>query len=160
MAFWAQYGRGRMIKSKLLFSSNTMKICYECGRVSSGEPLFCNSCGRSYDVKLCPRLHPNGRNADVCSQCGSRDLSTPQPRVSLWWRVMESLLKFLIGFLLVCLSLLFAIALLKGLLSQPQMLNGLIALGVLLAILWWLWSPEWFRKFVWHLIRRKKQEEE
>ena len=69
------------------FYRNTMKYCYECGRVTAGEPLFCQFCGRTYNVKLCPRLHVNPRFAEVCSQCGSRDLSTPQPKVSVWWRI-------------------------------------------------------------------------
>ena len=82
-----------------------MKHCYHCGRVTSGEPLFCNSCGRSYDVKLCPRLHVNPRYATVCSQCGSRELSTPQPKVSLWWKVLGFVLQILCGIVLVYLSL-------------------------------------------------------
>jgi hypothetical protein len=61
-----------------------MKYCHHCGRLTSGEPMFCQFCGRSYDVKLCPRLHANPRWAEVCSQCGSRELSTPQPKVSFW----------------------------------------------------------------------------
>ena len=63
-----------------------MKYCYHCGHMTAGEPLFCDHCGRSYDVKLCPRLHPNPRGAEVCSQCGSRELSTPQPKIPMSWQ--------------------------------------------------------------------------
>ncbi len=80
-----------------------MKYCYECGRITAGEPLFCNFCGRSYNVKLCPRHHPNPRIAEVCSQCGSRELSTPQPKVSIGWWLLEGLVRVFLGaFLVVC----------------------------------------------------------
>src|SRR6267378_3273322 len=82
-----------------------MKYCYACGHTTGGEPLFCNSCGRSYDVKLCPRLHVNPRLAEACSQCGTRDLSTPQPKVALRWRVFAFLGQWLFAAILFLLSL-------------------------------------------------------
>ena len=78
-----------------------MKYCYQCGKLTAGEPLFCNFCGRSYDVKLCPRQHPNSRVAEVCSQCGSRELSMPQLRVPIRWRVIAFLLNVLVRILIV-----------------------------------------------------------
>jgi len=39
-----------------------MKYCYQCGKLTNGDPAFCNHCGRSYDVKLCPRMHQNPIN--------------------------------------------------------------------------------------------------
>jgi hypothetical protein len=74
-----------------------MKYCYECGHVTAGEPLFCQFCGHTYDVKLCPRMHANPRFAEVCSQCGSRDFSIPQPKVSLAWRIGAVLVRILLG---------------------------------------------------------------
>jgi RNA polymerase subunit RPABC4/transcription elongation factor Spt4 len=132
-----------------------MKYCYECGRMTPGEPIFCNFCGRSYDVKLCPRLHPNSRIAEVCSQCGSRDLSTPQPKVSLWWRFVGWLVRVLVGMLLGCLSIL----LLLTALLRPGVQNALLALGIVLAVLWWFWSqlPDWFRKLVRKSFERKRR---
>jgi len=132
-----------------------MKYCYECGRMTAGKPIFCNLCGRSYDVKMCPRLHPNPRIAEVCSQCGSHDLSIPQPRVSIWWRVLEWLARVLTGALLGCLSLLG----LLHLLLRPEVQNGLFVLGILFGILWCLWSqmPNWFRKFVRRSFERKRK---
>jgi RNA polymerase subunit RPABC4/transcription elongation factor Spt4 len=131
-----------------------MKFCYQCGRMTPGEPLFCSSCGRSYDVKLCPRLHASSRSAEVCSQCGSRELSIPQPRVSVWWRVLEFLAKVFFGVFLVYLTLAGFVALLK----TPQFQNALIVFGILIGLLWWLWSllPEWFRKLVRRSITRKE----
>src|ERR1700738_624453 len=61
-----------------------MKYCYNCNRATIREPLFCNFCGRSYNIKLCPKLHVNPRNAEPCSHCGSRELSLPQPKVPFW----------------------------------------------------------------------------
>ena len=130
-----------------------MKYCYECGHLTSVEPLFCHHCGHSYNVKLCPRQHINPRFAQVCSQCGSRDLSTPQPRVSFWWRIGAFLLKVLLGALLVCASL----SLLAALLSVQEVQNGLIAIGLLIVALWTLWSmlPDWLRKVIHWALKRK-----
>jgi predicted amidophosphoribosyltransferase len=135
-----------------------MKFCYQCGRVTAGEPLFCSSCARSYDVKLCPRLHRNPRYAEVCSQCGSRELSTPQPRVSVWWRVLEFLARVFFGTFLVYLSLAFLLALLR----RTEVQGGLVIVVVLLGLLWWLWSllPEWFRKLVRRSHGRKERNHE
>lgn len=135
-----------------------MKYCYHCGRLTSGEPVFCQFCGRSYDVKLCPRLHANPRFAEVCSQCGSRELSTPQPKVSSWWKVLEFLLRILFGIVLVYLSL----SLLVEGLKSPVVQAGLVLLGLLLLVLWALWMmlPEWFRKFVHRHVMRKERRHE
>jgi hypothetical protein len=135
-----------------------MKFCYQCGRASAGEPLFCSKCGRSYDVRLCPRLHRNSRFAKVCSQCGSRELSQAQVQVSFWWKVLEFLVRAGFGVLLVFLTLAGFVALIR--IREVQ--SGLIALGILLGILWWLWSllPEWFRKLVSRSPRRKEQSHE
>ena len=135
-----------------------MKFCYQCGRMTPGEPLYCNFCGRSYDVKLCPRAHVNPRNAEVCSQCGSREFSTPQPKVSVWWKVLELLAKVVLGVFLVYLSLAGSMALL----GTPQFQTALIVFGILMGLLWWLWSllPEWFRKLIRRSIRRKERSHE
>jgi len=135
-----------------------MKHCYHCGRVTSGEPLFCNSCGRSYDVKLCPRLHANPRYATVCSQCGSRELSTPQPKVSLWWKAFGFVLQIVCGIVLVYLSLSFLVDLLKS----PMVQAGLLGLGLLLLVMWALWAmlPEWFRKLIGRVLKRKERHRE
>src|SRR5262249_52742165 len=70
-----------------------MKHCYHRGRFTGGkDPLFCQNCGRSYDVRLCPRHHANPRSAEFCSQCGSPKLSVPQPKVFFGWKVVEFLI--------------------------------------------------------------------
>ena len=135
-----------------------MRHCYHCGRVTSGEPLFCNFCGRSYDLKLCPRLHANPRYATVCSQCGSRELSTPQPKVSLWWKVLGFLMQVVCGVVLVYLSISFLVDLLK----TPMVQAGLLGLGLLLLIMWALWMmlPEWFRRLIGRVLTRKEPHHE
>jgi RNA polymerase subunit RPABC4/transcription elongation factor Spt4 len=135
-----------------------MKHCYHCGRITAGDPLFCNSCGRTFDRKLCPRLHPNPRSAEICSRCGSRELSSPQPKVSAGWQVLEWLTRTVLGAFLVFLAVFLVYAFLKGALGTPGVLDGLILLGCLVAVLTWMWSkvPEWFRKFIQKQLRRKK----
>ncbi len=135
-----------------------MKYCYQCGRMTAGKPLFCSSCGRSYDVKLCPRLHVSPRYVEVCSQCGSRELSTPQPKVSFWWRVAEFLAKVVVGIFLLYVSL----AALVAALQRPEVQSGLIGLAIVFGLFWWLWSelPEWFRKLVRRRLKRKERSHE
>ena len=121
-----------------------MKYCYGCGRITAGEPLFCQFCGRTYDVKLCPRMHANPRVAEVCSQCGSRDFSTPQPRVSPMWRALGFVGRVIIGSLLAYV----VIAGLIELFTSPKALNALLSLAFLGIALWVLWGmlPNWLRK--------------
>jgi len=135
-----------------------MKYCFACGHVTTGQPFFCSSCGCSYDVKLCPRKHVSPRFADVCSQCGSRELSMPQPKVSIWWKVTEFFIRALLGILLVLLSVGVLIVLLRSSAGQAM----LVVLVFLIAALWafWIMLPEWFRKFVHWLIKRRTDRDE
>lgn len=115
----------------------SMRYCYNCHRVTPGEPLFCNSCGRSYDAKLCPHRHVNPRPAEVCSQCGSRDLSTPQPRPPLWLAPLLWLLTITPGILLLFLSFALLMAFVQALVSSQQLLFEFMVLALLLGVLWW-----------------------
>lgn len=139
-----------------------MKYCFECGRITWGEPLFCNFCGRSYDVKLCPRLHVNARIASVCRECGSHDLSTPQPRVSFLWKVIAYLIRIVLGALLVWLSLAILMPIGKELLMRPEVQAGTVLLGLLLVGLWFSWAmlPDWIRKIVRRLLQKKERRDE
>jgi hypothetical protein len=132
-----------------------MKYCYQCGRMTSGEPLFCTFCGCSYDVKLCPRMHTNPRYAEVCSQCGSREFSTPQPKVPFRWRAFSLLAKIVVGIFLLYASFAAVVALL----ARPETQGALVGLGILVALLWWLWAelPDWIRKLVRRSLRRKER---
>ena len=135
-----------------------MKYCYQCGKMTAGEALFCGSCGRSYDVKLCPRLHMNPRGAEVCSKCGSRELSTPQPKIPMSWRLLAIVARLGLGLVLFYLSLSLVIALVRS----PEVERTLVALGLLLACLWWLWSklPDWLQDLIRALWKRKENKDE
>jgi RNA polymerase subunit RPABC4/transcription elongation factor Spt4 len=135
-----------------------MKYCFNCNRITPGEPLFCNACGRSYNVKLCPRRHVNPRNAEACSQCGSRDLSTPQPRVPWWAPVLEFLFSLIPGVVLGFVSLVVIVLGVNALVQRPDLLLAVVLLLIPLGILWGIWSqlPQWFRTAIYKMLRRRR----
>ena len=127
-----------------------MRYCYSCGHTTGGEPWFCNSCGRSYDVKLCQKLHVNPRTAQACSHCGSRDLSTPQPKVPLSWRLLAFLAQILWGLVLLCLSVPVVIEFLTDLRMHAKINDRLLLVAFPLAILWSAWTvlPACLRRII------------
>lgn len=133
-----------------------MHYCNQCHKITPGEPMFCNFCGRSYDFKLCPHRHPNPRNAEVCNQCGSRELSQPHPRVSLWLRPLLLILSLLPGLLLATVSIAFVFALVRLLLTDQQIQFQALMAGLMLAFLWYLYMhlPVFLRRFLTRLFRR------
>jgi len=138
-----------------------MRYCNQCHRITPGEPLFCNFCGRSYNLKLCPHRHPNPRNAETCSQCGSRDLSMPHPRVPLWQAPLLLLLSALPGLVLIGVTLLFLIGLVNALASSPQLLLQFMLVGLMLAFLWYLYMhlPSFLRRFLTRLFSRSQRDD-
>ena len=136
----------------------SLAYCYNCGKFTAGDPLFCGTCGRSYDVKLCPRLHRNPRGAEVCSKCGSRDLSTPQPKIPMSWRLLALVVKLGVGLLLFYASLSLLIALVR----TPAFQQLLVIFGFLLCGLWYLYSklPDWLQNFLRSLWKRKGNKDE
>ena len=134
-----------------------MRYCNHCHRITTGEALFCNFCGRSYDIRLCPHRHPNPRAAEICSQCGSRELSTPHPKAPFFLAPLVVLLSALPGLVLLSLSALFLLGLVRALVSSQQMLFQFLLLGGLLAGLWWLYLqlPGWLRRGLSKLFGRK-----
>jgi DNA-directed RNA polymerase subunit RPC12/RpoP len=107
-----------------------MKYCYHCGHTTGGKPLYCNSCGRTYDVKLCPKLHVNPRLANACSSCGSRVLSTPQPKVPIRWRVAQWVVQIVSAIVLICL-----IGVIHKMTGSPKVL--LLGIAILSSV-WWI----------------------
>ena len=138
-----------------------MKYCYNCNRVTIGEPFFCNFCGRSYDIKLCPRLHVNPRNAEACSRCGSRELSTPQPKVPFWATFLLFFLSLIPGLLLAIISIAAVLFFVQHLLNSPDMVLALAILQVLLGTLWWGWTqiPLFFREAIHKMLQRRRNDE-
>ena len=137
-----------------------MKYCFNCNRVTIGDPLFCNFCGKTYNIKLCPRLHVNPRSADVCSQCGSRDLSAPQPKVPFWGRVLVVLITFVLWVVILSLTVLLVVVFLRQVFSSTDILADLIGIGIILALMWWIWMqiPLWIRKTMFRLIKGKDKD--
>jgi hypothetical protein len=127
--------------------------------MTPGQPLFCNSCGRSYDVKLCPRRHANPRTAEACSQCGSRDLSTPQPRRPGWATPLGFLLSIIPGAFLSVASVVVLLTAIVAILQRPDMIVALVLLAIPFGILWAIWTqiPVWFRGWIYRLIKQRRE---
>lgn len=136
-----------------------MKFCYECGRTTPGEPRFCNACGRSYDLKFCPRFHANQRSAEACAQCGSRELSRPQPKLSAGWRLLEWLVMALTGIPLAILTAILGLGVLVALIQGRRGKEVLLLSASLLTLLWSLWTylPHCFRRLVRKSFLRRKR---
>jgi len=137
-----------------------MRYCPQCKRLTAGDPLYCNHCGSTYDAKLCPARHLNHRNAEVCAQCGSRDLSMPAPRMSLWLRPVLFILALLPGVLLALLLLLVVLAMFQQIATNGQIQAQLVILLLLLAILWWFYIhlPKFIQKALRSLWSNKKKD--
>lgn len=128
-----------------------MRFCPQCYRLTTGDPLYCNHCGSTYDAKLCPARHLNPRNAEVCAQCGSRDLSAPAPRLPLWLRPVLFALSLLPGVLLALLLILVAVGIVNQIATNGQIQAQLLILFLLLALLWWMYIH--LPKFIQNLLR-------
>ncbi len=139
-----------------------MQYCYNCNRVTIGEPLFCNFCGRSYNIKLCQKLHVNPRNAEACSRCGSRDLSTPQPKVPFWATFLLVVLSLIPGLVLAVFSIVAIRFFIKHFLNSPDILLALTVLQMTLGMLWWGWTeiPLFFREKIHKMLQRRNNGED
>ena len=116
-----------------------MKYCHSCHRLSAGDPPFCNSCSSSFNVRLCPRQHINSRSATACSQCGSKDLSQPAPKIPILFRLLLPLLRLMPGIILLGSLIIFFGVFAKKLLEDPNHLLPLMCIGFLLSALLALW---------------------
>ena len=117
-----------------------MRYCIQCRQLTAGSPLFCTFCGRTYDVRLCPRLHPNPRIAEVCTECGSRDLSHPQPPASLLSRLAMTGLALLPGGVLIVVSVLVLIAFVHAVLTNEQVQGQLVGMLFFLGVIWFVYT--------------------
>jgi hypothetical protein len=117
-----------------------MRYCHSCHRLTAGKPLFCSNCGCTYQIKLCPRLHVNPRAAQICSECGSRDLSTPQPKIPLMLRPFVLLLDAGPGVLILLLLCVWFVFYVRQLIEAPNNLLPLmmVALGLGLLLYGWI----------------------
>jgi RNA polymerase subunit RPABC4/transcription elongation factor Spt4 len=116
-----------------------MRLCTNCFQITTGDPLFCNRCGFTYNRKLCPSRHINPRAAQVCAQCGSRDLSTPQPKLPLIVRPAVMLLGVGPGWLLLIALVVWSGFYVHRLITDPNGLLPLLCIALVLGILLYLW---------------------
>jgi hypothetical protein len=139
-----------------------MRLCTNCWQITTGTPLFCNRCSCSYNVKLCPQKHVNPRSANCCSQCGSSELSRPQPKASLLLRPVVLLFGIGPGYLLLLGLIVYLGFFIHKLLQDPNGLLPLMCLGLWLGLLFYFWMllPRSIRngvqKGVGWLVRKKK----
>ena len=134
-----------------------MKFCYECAKITAGKPLFCNFCGRSYDVKLCPRLHVNPRKAEACSRCGNRNLSIPQPRRPILCPIVAAAILVITALFLTGAS--FGIALEFQASSFGSLPASLQLQVVLIVLLWAAWAivlPHALRIAIYRLLKLRR----
>jgi hypothetical protein len=114
-----------------------MRYCRNCQKFTSGQPAFCQFCGRSYGVKLCPRGHRNPRSANSCSECGSHELSTPHAPQSGMSKIGT-----VIGFLILGALSAYAAFYAYSIVTAPGTLLDLmlIGLGLGLVLLVWMFA--------------------
>lgn len=134
-----------------------MKLCYSCGRVTAGLPSYCHYCGKTYNVRLCSRGHINSRSANVCSQCGNKELSTPQRKIPFLLKPLIFLLSHLVGIVLIFSLAVFLIYFAYKLFIDPNGLLPLMCLGLLLGLLFFIWMmlPNFIRAPIRWLFKRK-----
>ena len=113
-----------------------MKRCNFCFRYAPGEPTYCTTCGRTYDVRICSRGHVNGRGGQFCAECGSEELSTPAPPEGWLARLSRWSLQILVG-ASVGLTIVSAVLALFYLIDWPQVMSRLVLLFLMLGFLYW-----------------------
>lgn len=116
-----------------------MRYCTSCRRLSAGTPLFCIGCGRTFRVRLCPRLHQNSRRAEVCAQCGSRDLTEPAARARSTDRIVVLALRVLPVALVVIVPAIAMLAIVRAVLIDPELQREVMAMAVLITAATWAW---------------------
>lgn len=117
-----------------------MRLCTDCWRVTSGSPSYCNRCGSSFDVKLCPRGHRNPRAASACAECGSKDLSAPASKAPILIRpVLFVLFDLGPGVLMLIALVIYVVIYAVQLMQDPNGLLPLMILGFVLGSALWLW---------------------
>ena len=116
-----------------------MRYCFSCRKITSGDPSYCNYCGKTYDVKLCSRGHTNPRVAEVCSECGSRNLSVPHMRGGSILRVIFFIGLFLTFGALVIGSFAYIGVFVQALFQNPNGLLPLMLVGLGLGLVWLIW---------------------
>ena len=136
-----------------------MKYCYQCGRMTNGEPLLLQP------LRSQLRREALSANAPESARRGGL-LEVRQPRV------VNAAAEDSDELAIAChrpaarhwpRTLFYAsLSLVIALLHTPEIQRALIALGMLLACLWWLWSklPDWLQELIRALWKRKENKDE
>ncbi len=117
-----------------------MRYCLYCKRINAGQPLYCQFCAHSFDVRICRSCrHINDPEVLACGNCGGRDFSEPAGSSPPWLVFLKIFFWFFIIFLLlglirvlllnfIALSgfIIILVFLYLGYLSLPELLQGLI----------------------------------
>lgn len=132
-----------------------MRLCTNCYQITTGKPLFCNKCGRSFNIRLCSRLHVNPRAAKICSECGSKDLSTPQPTIPFLLRPFIFLIGLGPGLLFLFGFGIYLVFYIHKLFTDPNGLLPLMCIGLFLGLLLFLWMslPKGLRGLLGGIVR-------
>lgn len=78
-----------------------MRYCPYCRRPNPSRPLYCQYCGRTFEVRICGKCHHiNPKEALVCRNCGSSELSDIAGETPLWMILLRGLF-WLLGLLIV-----------------------------------------------------------
>jgi hypothetical protein len=102
----------------------------------------------------------------MCSQCGSKDLSTPQPKPFFLLRPLILLIGLGPGFLFLAIAAVYLVFYVHKLFTDPNGLLPLMCLGFLLGLLLFIWMmlPHFLRnllkKIFKFLFRRKHKEQQ
>lgn len=104
-----------------------MRYCAYCKRLNTGQPIFCQFCGHSFDIRICRACgHQNPPAALACRRCGRTNLSEPSGRSSIWpWLIK-------ISFWL--LAIVMALSLVKAMLANLQAFVPLVIMVGLFAL--------------------------
>jgi hypothetical protein len=113
-----------------------MRRCTACFRFHPGTPTFCSYCGRSFDVRICPRGHRNLRGVQFCAECGSADLSTPAPPASFLHHVSGVVLYFFSALTISLIVLVAGLAVIHSI-DWSALTPSLIALVLMVGFLYW-----------------------
>jgi Co/Zn/Cd efflux system component len=91
-------------------------------------------------------------------------MSTPQPKVSFGWKVLEWLARMTLSVVILTVTVVLVFWLVIEILRTPSGQTGVILLVGLIALLGWLWGklPEWLRKFLrkYFMKRRGRHEDQ
>lgn len=71
-----------------------MRYCVYCRGFNQGKPLYCQYCGRTFDVRICSHCHHlNPQNALTCRNCGSPELSEISGQLPRWLGFLKILFR-------------------------------------------------------------------